>query len=71
MPLASRERNITIRIRKGMNIPLAGAAIGKVQSGRPVSGVALVGPDYVGLSGKFQIGEGDRVILGQTLFTNR
>lgn len=54
-----------------MDIPIAGAAGETVQNGKPVSGVALVGLDYVRLSSRLQVAEGDRVILGQTLFTDR
>jgi Na+-transporting NADH:ubiquinone oxidoreductase subunit A len=58
-----------IRIRKGLDIPLAGVPEQKVHDARPVTRVALVGADY--RSHKrlptMLVKEGDRVTLGQPL----
>ncbi len=59
-----------IRIRKGLNIPLAGAPEQRIAVARPVSAVALLGPDTVGLRPRMAVEVGDSVSLGQTIFTD-
>ncbi len=59
------------KIRKGLDIPLTGQpgqAIGEKPS---VNSVALLGHDYIGLKPTLQVAEGDRVKLGQTIFTDK
>ncbi|REJ72777.1 MAG: Na(+)-translocating NADH-quinone reductase subunit A [Planctomycetota bacterium] len=60
-----------IRIRKGLDIPIAGAPDQQIESGPPVKRIALVGPDYVGLKPTMLVAEGDRVQLGQPLFADK
>ena len=59
------------RIRKGLDIPLAGAPEQQVSAGNDVATVALVGPDYVGLKPGMLVKEGERVRLGQALFRDK
>ena len=59
-----------IRIRKGLNIPLAGAPEQRIDDANPVGSVALLGPDTVGLRPKMAVEEGESVSLGQTVFTD-
>jgi Na+-transporting NADH:ubiquinone oxidoreductase subunit A len=61
----------TIRIKKGLDIPLAGAPEQVIDDGPPISSVALVGPDTNGLRPRMEVKEGDRVSLGQVLFRDR
>ncbi len=63
--------NLPIRIVEGLDIPIAGEPEQVVTDGHPVAKVALLGRDYPGLRPAFQVKEGDRVKLGQTLFTDR
>ncbi len=42
-----------------------------MSAGASVGSVALLGPDYVGLKPTMQVQEGDRVKLGQPLFTDK
>ncbi len=54
-----------------MDIPLAGMPDQHISDAAPVSTVAVLGPDIIGLRPCLAIEEGDRVKLGQTLFTDR
>ena len=60
-----------IRIRKGLDIPIAGAPEQTVEPARSVRSVAILGSDYVGLKPKMLVQEGDKVILGQALFVDK
>ena len=59
-----------IRIKKGLDIPLAGAPEQRIDNANPVATVALLGPDTVGLRPKMAVEEGDSISLGQTIFTD-
>lgn len=61
----------SIRIKKGLDIPLAGAPEQRVDDGSPVGSVALLGADYIGMRPRMQVEPGDEVKLGQALFTDR
>jgi Na+-transporting NADH:ubiquinone oxidoreductase subunit A len=60
-----------IRIRKGLNIPIAGAPEQRIDDAPPVGWVALVVKDYRGLRPQLSVDVGDRVRLGQTLLTDK
>lgn len=60
-----------IKIKNGLDIPIAGAPEPMVESARYVSRVALLGGDYLGLKPKLLIQEGDRVSQGQALFIDK
>ena len=57
-------------IRKGLNLPIAGPPEQTVFGAKAVSKVALVGPDYVGLRPALAVQVGDKVKIGQVLFTD-
>lgn len=59
-----------IKIRKGLDIPLDGKPANIVSDAADVRTVALLGGDVVGLRPKMAVAIGDRVSLGQTLFTD-
>jgi len=61
----------TIRIRRGLDIPLAGAPEQRIDGKKGVSSVALLGGDVAGLRPQMQVEPGDRVRQGQALFTDR
>ena len=61
----------SIRIKKGLDIPLAGAPDQRIESGNTVNSIALRGPDYTGMRPRMQVEAGDPVRLGQALFTDR
>jgi Na+-transporting NADH:ubiquinone oxidoreductase subunit A len=62
---------IKVRIRHGLDLPLEGAANATVGDGPPINAVALLGPDYAGLKPKMHVSEGDRVRLGEPLFSDK
>jgi Na+-transporting NADH:ubiquinone oxidoreductase subunit A len=60
-----------IKTRKGLDLPITGAPEQSVHGGASVGSVALLGPDYLGLKPTMQVREGDRVKLGQPLFSDK
>jgi len=60
-----------IKIKKGLDIPLSGAPEQCVSPGADVTSVALLGPDTNDLKPRMLVSEGDRVKLGQMLFTDK
>ncbi len=62
---------IPIRIVKGLDLPLAGAPEQLITDGAAVSSVALIGADHAGLRPRMLVEAGERVKLGQALFTDR
>ena len=60
-----------IRIRKGLDIPIAGEPDQRIVPGNTVRRVALCGPDYTGLKPRLLVAEGDAVSLGQPLFEDK
>lgn len=69
--ILARGRATQVRLRKGLDIPLAGAPRQAIEPGPVVSSVALVGDDYVGLRAKLLVEQGDRVRQGQPLVADR
>ena len=60
-----------IRIRQGLDLPIAGEPVQTIEAARPVTEVALLGDDYVGMKPTMLVHEGDRVKLGQPLFADK
>lgn len=60
-----------IRIKRGLNLPIAGSPQQRIESGRAVRSVAVIGPDYHGMMPTMAIQVGDRVKLGQVLFSDK
>jgi len=60
-----------ITIKKGLDVPIAGKPDPVIADAHDVSSVALVGWDTPGLKPKMAVAEGDRVKLGQMLFTDK
>ncbi len=60
-----------IKIKKGLEIPLTGPPDQTVETGKSVRSVAILGPDYLGLKARMLVEPGDRVRLGQALFTDK
>ena len=59
------------KIRKGLDLPIAGAPAQEIDTGPEVSRVALVGDDYVGMKPKMAVQVGDAVKMGQVLFEDK
>ena len=60
-----------IKIRKGLDIPLAGSPEPSISAGADVKSVALLGPDTHDLKPRMLVREGDRVKLGQGIFDDK
>jgi Na+-transporting NADH:ubiquinone oxidoreductase subunit A len=58
-------------IKKGLNVPIAGEPEQVITEGKVSQKVALIGYDYVGMRPTMAVAEGDRVKLGQLLFTDK
>lgn len=60
-----------IKIRKGLDLPISGSPQQTISDAPEVSEVAVLGPDYVGMKPTMLVREGDRVKLGQALFSDK
>ena len=60
-----------IKIKKGLDLPLAGAPAPELDVAPVPLAVALLGPDYIGLRPTMRVQEGDTVRLGQVLFEDK
>ncbi|QFU01340.1 Na(+)-translocating NADH-quinone reductase subunit A [Halomonas sp. THAF5a] len=60
-----------IEVKKGLDLPIAGTPEARIEDARPVRHVAVLGTDYVGMKPTMEVREGDRVKLGQLLFTDK
>jgi Na+-transporting NADH:ubiquinone oxidoreductase subunit A len=60
-----------IKIKKGLDLPIAGTPEQTITSGHTVTEVALLGDDYVGMKPTMAVRVGDRVKKGQVLFTDK
>ena len=59
------------RIRRGLDLPLAGAPQQVVEAAPPCSQVALMGADSVGLKPSFLVQPGARVRRGEPLYEDK
>ena len=60
-----------MKLTKGLDIPITGSPEQVIHAGHEIKSLALIGSDYVGLKPTFLVSEGERVLLGQTLFTDK
>jgi Na+-transporting NADH:ubiquinone oxidoreductase subunit A len=60
-----------IKIKRGLDLPITGAPAQRIEAARPVRSVAIVGFDYHGMKPTMQVQVGDRVKLGQVLFSDK
>jgi Na+-transporting NADH:ubiquinone oxidoreductase subunit A len=60
-----------IKIKKGLDLPLAGVPASQLETAPAPRSVALLGPDYVGMRPTMRVQEGDTVRLGQVLFEDK
>lgn len=58
-------------IKRGLDIPVAGAPEQHIEVARHVDRVGIVGDDYIGMKPTMLVQEGDRVKLGQVLFEDK
>jgi Na+-transporting NADH:ubiquinone oxidoreductase subunit A len=60
-----------IKIRRGLDLPISGAPEQAIHDGAKVRSVAVIGFDYHGMKPTMAVQAGDRVKLGQLLFTDK
>ncbi len=60
-----------INIKKGLNLPITGSPQQGIVDGPGIRSVAIIGPDYVGMKPTMAVAVGDRVRLGDLLFTDK
>ncbi len=60
-----------IEVKKGLDLPITGAPEQRIEDAQPVRHVAILGTDYVGMKPTMEVQEGDKVKLGQLLFTDK
>ncbi|MFM1896907.1 MAG: hypothetical protein RLZZ385_1981 [Pseudomonadota bacterium] len=60
-----------IRIRRGLDLPIAGVPRQQIGESNGARSVAIVGRDYIGMKPTMAVKVGDRVKLGQLLFTDK
>ena len=61
----------TITIRKGLDIPIAGAAERRITNALDIKAYAVKPTDFVGLVPRLCVAEGDTVAIGDTLFVDK
>jgi Na+-transporting NADH:ubiquinone oxidoreductase subunit A len=60
-----------IKIKRGLDLPITGSPEQRIDDARQVRSVAVVGLDYHGMKPTMEVREGDRVKLGQLLFSDK
>ncbi len=60
-----------INIQRGLDLPVAGAPAQRIEAARPVRSVAVIGFDYPTMKPTMSVQVGDRVKLGQLLFSDK
>lgn len=60
-----------IKIKRGLDLPLEGRPSPEIEAANPIQRVGLVGEDFVGMKPTMRVSEGDRVALGDVLFTDK
>ncbi|PJK03107.1 NADH:ubiquinone reductase (Na(+)-transporting) subunit A [Lysobacteraceae bacterium NML91-0268] len=60
-----------IKIKNGLDLPIAGAPVQQIAAAPLVRSVAVIGADYPGLKPTMAVQVGERVQLGQVLFSDK
>ncbi|MBL1320075.1 MAG: Na(+)-translocating NADH-quinone reductase subunit A [Methylophaga sp.] len=58
-------------IKKGLDLPLAGSPEQIISDANPINSVAVLGTDFIGMKPTMLIEEGQRVKLGEAIFTDK
>ena len=61
----------TIRLTKGLDLPIEGRPEQRIEQGGTVETVALLAADYPGMKPTMQVQEGDQVQCGQVVFVDK
>ena len=60
-----------IKIKRGLDLPVAGEPRQEIENGPVIRSVAVLGGDYPGMKPTMLVREGDRVRKGQIIFTDK
>lgn len=60
-----------IKIKQGLDLPIAGKPVQRIHNGPTLRQVALLGEEYVGMRPSMLVQEGDSVKKGQSLFEDK
>lgn len=60
-----------IKIKRGLDLPISGAPEQRIEAGKAVRTVAVIGFDYHGMKPTMEVQVGDQVKLGQVLFSDK
>lgn len=60
-----------IKIKRGLDLPISGAPRQEIDGAPAVKQVAILGGEYPGMRPTMEVAEGDKVIKGQLLFTDK
>jgi Na+-transporting NADH:ubiquinone oxidoreductase subunit A len=58
-------------LKKGLDLPITGQPVQSIDDAPSVTTVAILGNDYIGMKPTMLVEEGDRVKLGQALFSDK
>ena len=58
-------------IKKGLDLPITGAPEQRIEAAKPVTQVGLLGDDYIGMKPTMLVTVGDKVKVGQPIFTDK
>lgn len=70
-PVTGQKNHRSVRIKKGLDLPIAGPPDLTQIDQKTVQRVAVFGTDYVGLKPTMEVSVGDKVKKGQLLFTDK
>lgn len=62
---------MVFNLSKGLDLPILGAPDQRIDEGRPVTKVAILGNDYIGLKPTMLVKVGDQVKQGQAIFEDK
>jgi Na+-transporting NADH:ubiquinone oxidoreductase subunit A len=60
-----------LKIKKGLNLPIAGKPSSEIDDTKTVRSVAILGEDYPGMKLTMAVAVGDSVRKGQVLFSDK
>jgi Na+-transporting NADH:ubiquinone oxidoreductase subunit A len=60
-----------IKIRKGLDLPITGGPVQSIEDGPKIRSVAVIGFDYHGMKPTMSVQAGDKVKIGQPLFSDK
>src|SRR5690625_3045833 len=64
-------RENMIKIKRGLDLPITGAPRQEIDGAPSVKQVAILGGEYHGMRPTMEVAEGDKVIKGQLIFTDK